>query len=244
MRTVAHEPAARMLVGVLGAQFLLIGALDVLFVVLAVEVLDMGGAGAGYLNAAFGAGGVLGIAGTVALVGRSRLAPSVAAAALVWSLALLGLAFWTSALAAFLLFVLAGSARTLLERGGPHAPAAHRPQRCARPGVRPPGNARLRRPRGRRAAGAAPGGVARRAGGHGGTRPAASRAASARGTATQDDDEHADVPVVEVALLRSLPIFEPLSTPALEGSAAGLPRWRSARRGVIEEGAGDPASTS
>ena len=36
-------------------------------------------------------------------------------AALVWSLALLGLAVWTSVAAAFLLFALAGSARTLLD---------------------------------------------------------------------------------------------------------------------------------
>ena len=41
----------------LGAQYVLIGALDVLFVVLAIGVLDLGGSGAGYLNAAFGAGG-------------------------------------------------------------------------------------------------------------------------------------------------------------------------------------------
>ena len=57
------------------AQFVAIGALDVLYVVLAISVLDLGGSGAGYLNAAFGAGGVAGIAVTVALVGRRRLLP-------------------------------------------------------------------------------------------------------------------------------------------------------------------------
>ena len=49
-----------LLVGLLGAQFVAIGALDVLYVVLAISVLDLGGSGAGYLNAAFGAGGVPG----------------------------------------------------------------------------------------------------------------------------------------------------------------------------------------
>ena len=75
----AREPAARVLVGLLGAQFVAIGALDVLYVVLAISVLDLGGSGAGYLNAAFGAGGVAGIAVTVALVGRRRLLPPLVA---------------------------------------------------------------------------------------------------------------------------------------------------------------------
>jgi MFS family permease len=74
-RLLVREPGARLLVAVLGAQYIVIGALDVLFVVLAVSVLELGGSGAGYLNAAFGAGGVMGIAVTVALVGRSRLVP-------------------------------------------------------------------------------------------------------------------------------------------------------------------------
>ena len=59
-RTVMHHRSARVLIFLLGAQFVLLGALDVLFVVLAVRVLGLGGAGAGYLNAAFGAGGVMG----------------------------------------------------------------------------------------------------------------------------------------------------------------------------------------
>jgi MFS family permease len=75
VREVAHDRAARVLVGLLGAQFVLIGALDVMFVVLAIRVLGIGGSGAGYLNAAFGAGGVLGILVTIRLIGRARLRP-------------------------------------------------------------------------------------------------------------------------------------------------------------------------
>ena len=52
-----------------------IGMLDVLYVVLAIGTLGMGDGGAGYLNAAFGAGGALGIAVTASLVGRARLMP-------------------------------------------------------------------------------------------------------------------------------------------------------------------------
>ena len=68
----------------LGAQFVGIGALDVLYVVLALGTLGMGEGGAGYLNAAFGAGGVLGIAATASLVGRAHLArPLLAGVAVV-----------------------------------------------------------------------------------------------------------------------------------------------------------------
>jgi CRP-like cAMP-binding protein len=50
-------------------------------------------------------------------------------------------------------------------------------------------------------------------------------------------DTHADVPVVEVALLRSVPIFEPLGPPALEGLARELqPMELTAGERVVEEG--------
>jgi hypothetical protein len=50
-------------------------------------------------------------------------------------------------------------------------------------------------------------------------------------------DAHADVPVVEVALLRSLPIFEPLGPRALEALAHALtPLSLSAGDTVIEQG--------
>ena len=74
---VAREPGPRALIWLLGLQAMAIGALDVLYVVLAVAVLGHGGETAGYLNAAFGAGGVLGVVATVALVGP---APAGAAA--------------------------------------------------------------------------------------------------------------------------------------------------------------------
>ena len=76
-RVLRREPAARLLVGLLGSQYVAIGMLDVLYVVLAIETLGMGQGGAGYLNAAFGAGGALGIAITASLVGRARLMPAV-----------------------------------------------------------------------------------------------------------------------------------------------------------------------
>ena len=55
------------------AQTLVAGALNVLIVVTALELLDLGEAGVGYLNSAVGIGGLLGALVSAALVGRARL---------------------------------------------------------------------------------------------------------------------------------------------------------------------------
>lgn len=117
-RRLAREPSSRTLVGLLGAQSIVVGALDVLFVVLAIGVLGLGESGAGYLNAAFGAGGVLGIAATAALVGRRHLVPPLLVGAGAWSLALVALGARASVVGAFLLLGVAGAGRTLLDVAG------------------------------------------------------------------------------------------------------------------------------
>ncbi len=221
-RVVGADPHARLLAGVLGMEFVLIGALDVLFVVIAIEVLDLGGSGAGYLNAAFGAGGVAGIALTVRLVGRARLAPAIAAAALAWSLALLALGLWHAAGAAFVLLALAGAGRVVLD-----VAARTLLQRSAPPGV-------LARVFGvletldaiGLAIGSALAAVLVAALGPGSAvaglavlLPAMLALAARR---LRSVDEGADVPVVEVALLRSHPIFSALGPPELEGLARGM----------------------
>ncbi len=106
------------LVVLVATQYLVIGALDVLLVVLAISELGLGASGAGYLTAAFGAGGVIGSAGAVWLIGRHRLAGPLSVAALVWGSALAILGVWPTAAGAFLLLAAAGSARSLLDTSG------------------------------------------------------------------------------------------------------------------------------
>ena len=67
-------------------QRVLGGALDVLLVVLALDLLVIGEAGVGYLNAAIGAGGLVGAAMSVPLIGRARLAPPLRAGIGLWAL--------------------------------------------------------------------------------------------------------------------------------------------------------------
>lgn len=126
-RLLGRDRPSALLVGLLGAQFIAIGALDVLYVVLALGVLGLGESGAGYLNAAFGLGGVLGIAATAALVGRARLVPPLIAGLALWALMLFALGAWATTVGAFVFLAAAGvghslldvSGRTLLQRTAP-----------------------------------------------------------------------------------------------------------------------------
>lgn len=89
VRVIARNGETRLVVSVLGLRMVVSGAMDVLFVLLALEVLRTGNPGAGVLTAALGAGTVLGGAVTFALVGRQRLAPALGLSAVTIGAALL-----------------------------------------------------------------------------------------------------------------------------------------------------------
>jgi hypothetical protein len=89
MGVLRSEPGVAILLTLVAAQYVAIGALDVLVVVLAIKVLALGSSGAGYLDAAFGAGGVLGGIAALGLIGRSRLVPPLLLAAYAWGAAFL-----------------------------------------------------------------------------------------------------------------------------------------------------------
>ena len=236
-RLLAKEPAARTLVALLSGQFVAIGALDVLYVVLAISVLDLGGSGAGYLNAAFGAGGVAGIAVTVALVGRRRLMPALVLGILAWGAAFALLGAWPTTIGALLLLAVAGAGRSLLDVAGRTIL-----QRTA------PGDVLSRVfgvLEGLSMAGLALGSLLTPAlvslfgarwaiVGIGALLPLAVLLASRR---LLEIDRRAPVPVVEIALLRSLPLFSPLGAPALEGLARVLAELQApAGTAVVREG--------
>lgn len=72
--TIAREPTLRTLVGLYAAQTLVAGALNVLVVVTAFELLDLEAAGVGLLYAAIGVGGLIGGFVALLLAGGGRLA--------------------------------------------------------------------------------------------------------------------------------------------------------------------------
>ncbi|MDQ2911156.1 MAG: MFS transporter [Actinomycetota bacterium] len=73
-RAIARNHRLRLVVGLFSAQTLVNGAFTVLVAVSALELLDLGPAGVGYLNAAVGVGGILGGFVSLTLVGQRRLA--------------------------------------------------------------------------------------------------------------------------------------------------------------------------
>ena len=81
-----RERQPRAVLSVLGAAAILWGALDVFIVVLALDVLALGESGVGYLNAALGAGGLLGAAFSVSFIGRRGLVGPLGLGVLLWSL--------------------------------------------------------------------------------------------------------------------------------------------------------------
>lgn len=70
VRLAVREPRLRLMLALLTAEATVLGALDLLFVILAVTVLGRSEAWAGYLNSAFGVGAMLAGAVSVFLVGR------------------------------------------------------------------------------------------------------------------------------------------------------------------------------
>ncbi len=124
LRAVLADPDARLVVGLMSARMLMIGAADVLFVLIALDLLRMGEPGAGILSAALGAGTIVGGATSFVLVGRTRLASVAAAGACLWGLAL-GVSGWLASPVVATVLIAAGGAglaivdvagRTILQR--------------------------------------------------------------------------------------------------------------------------------
>jgi predicted MFS family arabinose efflux permease len=107
-----------------GAQYLVLGMLDIFLAVLAIDVLRVGEDGTGILAAGIGIGGMIGGLATAVLIGRRRLAPAIeigvgAAAGTLASLALvsvMGRAFFVLVAAGAARSFFDVAARTLLQR--------------------------------------------------------------------------------------------------------------------------------
>jgi MFS family permease len=209
------------MLALLTAEAVVFGALDLLIVILAISVLGRPQAWAGYLNFACGAGAVLAATVSAVLVGR-RLSRPILGAALALSGALAALALGLGVVGTVALLAVAGASnalmeiatRTLLQRSVP-------PQLIGRifgllEGLTMAGYA----------LGALLVPVLVYLGGSRlallGVAALLPLAAAVGGRAVFSLDATAPVPVVEIALLRSLPLFAELPAPAIEGLAAAV----------------------
>jgi hypothetical protein len=236
LRLAARRPRVRLMLALMTADSVVIGALDLLVVILAINVLGRSAGWAGYLQFAFGIGALLAATVSVVLVGR-RLGGPILAAALAFSGALAAVAFGPGLAGTAALLVVAGAGhcllevatRTLLQRSVP-------PELIGRIfGVL----------EGLMMAGLAVGALLVPALSQlGGSRLAVLGVAAvlplalvAGGRAVFRLDAGTAVPVVEISLLRSLPLFAELPAPAIEGLAAALrPVELSAGDTLIRQG--------
>lgn len=113
--SIARRPGPRLILGLGSAQTVGWGALDVMTVVLSLGVLAMGQSGVGYLAAAVGIGGLAGGIATLALVGRRKLAPAIALGIGLWGTPLALTAFVSAPVVAALLLAFVGLGRALLD---------------------------------------------------------------------------------------------------------------------------------
>jgi hypothetical protein len=118
LRILIGHAGSRTVVLLIAAGSVIEGALDVIAVVLALDLLDMGEGGVGLLGSAVGVGGLLGAASAALLVGRSRLALPFALGLVLWSVPLAIVGIIPSAAIAIALFVVGGVGRSLMDIAG------------------------------------------------------------------------------------------------------------------------------
>ena len=117
-KTLLGDRRLRLIAGLLAAYTLLDGALDVLIVVLALETLDLGDSGVGFLNSTAGVGGLLGIVVAAGLVGRKGLASPIGVGMAFWGLPILLIGLWPSQASALALLAAVGAATTIVGVAG------------------------------------------------------------------------------------------------------------------------------
>jgi hypothetical protein len=117
-RAIALEKRLRILVALYAAQTMVAGALSVLVVVTALDLLDQGESGVGLLNAAAGVGGLVGALVAFALVGRKRLAADFGLGIVLWGAPLALIGVWPNTTVALVMLGLLGLGNTLVDISG------------------------------------------------------------------------------------------------------------------------------
>jgi MFS family permease len=115
---VGSNPRMRLIMGLFGAQVFVSGAISVLIVVMALQLLHMGQSGVGLLNAAIGVGGVLGSVVAAALVGRGRQSLNFAGGLVLWGVPIALVAVFTNSGFALAMLVVVGIGNVLVDVAG------------------------------------------------------------------------------------------------------------------------------
>jgi MFS family permease len=92
--TLGRDRSLALMMGLLTAQTAMFGALQVFIVVMALELLDLGDGGVGYLNAAIGVGAFIGAVAALTLTGAQRLSPAFLGGLVATGVPLVALGLW------------------------------------------------------------------------------------------------------------------------------------------------------
>jgi MFS family permease len=116
--TLARNPPLRVMLGLLTAQTAMFGALQVFIVVTAIELLDLGEGGVGYLNAAIGIGAFIGAVTALSLTGVRRLSPAFLIGLVVTGVPLVAIGLSPTVAVAVLALALMGIGNTFVDVAG------------------------------------------------------------------------------------------------------------------------------
>jgi hypothetical protein len=114
-RTVGGDSRLRILLGLFSAQTLVAGALTVLIVVMAFELLDMGEAGVGWLNSSIGVGALVGSIAALSLAGMRRLSPAFIGGIVLWGLPLVLIGIFSEPAVAIVLLAIVGAGNSVVD---------------------------------------------------------------------------------------------------------------------------------
>jgi MFS family permease len=117
-KAIALDQRLRVVVGLYAAQALLAGALGVLVVVTALELLHRSDSSVGLLNAAMGVGGIAGSLAAFALIGRKRLASDFGLGIVLWGAPLAAIGIWPHLWVALVALAVLGLGNTLVDVAG------------------------------------------------------------------------------------------------------------------------------
>ena len=117
-RTVAGRPGPALVIVDFVTQSLVRGMLIALIVVASLELLDLGDAGIGWLNAAIGLGGLIGAVGAASLGGHVRLSRVFALSLALWGLPIAVMGAWPVALVAIGAMIVTGLSNASLDIAG------------------------------------------------------------------------------------------------------------------------------
>jgi MFS family permease len=111
--TVFRDSRVRLVVALVSTQTLVAGALNVLIVAIALDLLDLGRSGVGFLNAATGIGGLL---GAIALLAQTRkLGITLGVGVLLWGAPIAMIGIWPNRVAVFMLLGVVGLGNSLVD---------------------------------------------------------------------------------------------------------------------------------